>query len=309
MHLFESATDSEIDAPQAPPPRRGARRGIGLLPSLFTVANVGLGWFAIQQTASAMQSVAPAPFLDTAAKAIGWAILLDGLDGRIARLANAASDFGREFDSLADVISFGVAPGLLAYVWGVRFVDLPLASRGFHYLDHAAQLIAFLFVIAGAARLARFNIAPADAVPSNPGKPDKKYFVGMPIPAAAGLIAAFVHFFGSPNFVFAATNPSWIWAIAWLALVLGISYLMVSTWRFYSFKDIDLRRRHPFEITVALGALMAAVWYFSEVTLLILAVAYLVSAMVWRARHHLRPRSTRSYRPAPPEQSSGQSAS
>lgn len=309
MRLFESATDSEIDAPQAPPPRHGARRGIGLLPSLFTVANVGLGWFAIQQTASAMQSVAPAPFLDTAAKAIGWAILLDGLDGRIARLANAASDFGREFDSLADVISFGVAPGLLAYVWGVRFVDLPLASRGFHYLDHAAQLIAFLFVIAGAARLARFNIAPADAVPSNPGKPDKKYFVGMPIPAAAGLIAAFVHFFSSPNFVFAATNPSWIWAIAWLALVLGISYLMVSTWRFYSFKDIDLRRRHPFEITVALGALMAAVWYFSEVTLLILAVAYLVSAMVWRARHHLRPRSTRSYRPAPPERSSGQSAS
>ncbi|HZT73523.1 MAG TPA: phosphatidylcholine/phosphatidylserine synthase [Terriglobales bacterium] len=309
MHRFESATDSEIDAPQAPPPRHGARRGIGLLPSLFTVANVGLGWFAIQQTASAMQSVAPAPFLDTAAKAIGWAILLDGLDGRIARLANAASDFGREFDSLADVISFGVAPGLLAYVWGVRFVDLPLASRGFHYLDHAAQLIAFLFVIAGAARLARFNIAPADAVPSNPGKPDKKYFVGMPIPAAAGLIAAFVHFFSSPNFVFAATNPSWIWAIAWLALVLGISYLMVSTWRFYSFKDIDLRRRHPFEITVALGALMAAVWYFSEVTLLILAVAYLVSAMVWRARHHLRPRSTRRYRPAPPERSSGPSAS
>lgn len=299
-------TVSEIDAPQSPPVRRGARRGIGLLPSLFTVANVGLGWYAIQQTVSALQSVAPAPFLDTAAKAIGWAILLDGLDGRIARLANAASDFGREFDSLADVISFGVAPGLLAYVWGVRFVDLPFASRGFHYLDHVAQLIAFLFVIAGAARLARFNIAPADVKPSNPGKPDKKYFVGMPIPAAAGLIAAFVHFFSSPGFMFTATNPSWLFAILWLAFVLAISYLMVSTWRFYSFKDIDLRRRHPFEITVALGALMAAVWYFSEVTLLALAVTYLVSAIVWRARHHLRPRSVRAYRPAETAQSSDQ---
>lgn len=288
----EPISEGELDAPlTTAPERKGVRRGTALLPSLFTVANVGLGWYAIQQTASALQSVAPAPLLDTAAKAIGWAILLDGLDGRIARMANATSDFGREFDSLADVISFGVAPGLLAYVWGVRFVDLPLVSRGFHYLDYAAQLIAFLFVIAGAARLARFNIARPDVSPSNPGKPGKKYFVGMPIPAGAGIVAAVVHFFGSPTFVFAATNPSWIWAMVWLAAVLALSYLMVSTWRFYSFKDIDLRRRHPFVITVALGALMAAIWYFSEVTLLLLALAYVVSAVVWRARHHLHRRA------------------
>ena len=281
-------SERDLDRPAGPPARRGIRRGIALLPSLFTVANIGLGWYAIQQTTAALQAHAPATLLDTAAKAIGWAILLDGFDGRIARMANASSAFGRELDSLADVISFGVAPALLAYVWGVRFVSLPLMSRGFHYLDHAAQVVAFLFVIAGAARLARFNIAPDDAEPSNPGKPGKKYFVGMPIPAAAGVIAAFVHFFASPSFLFGAVNLSWGWAVAWLALVLALAYLMVSTWRFYSFKDIDLRRRQPFVITVGLGGLMAAIWYFSEVTLLVLSVSYLLAAVIWRLSHHLR---------------------
>lgn len=280
--------ESDLDRPSEPPSRHGIRRGIALLPSLFTVANIGLGWYAIQQTTAALQAPNPATLLDTAAKTIGWAILLDGFDGRIARMANASSAFGRELDSLADVISFGAAPALLAYVWGVRFVTLPLLSRGFHYLDHAAQIVAFLFVIAGAARLARFNIAPDDAEPSNPGRPGKKYFVGMPIPAAAGVIAAFVHFFASPNFVFGTVNVGWGWAVVWLAMVLSLAYLMVSTWRFYSFKDIDLRRRQPFFITVAIGGLMAAVWYFSEVTLLALAVGYSLSAVVWRLRHHLR---------------------
>lgn len=287
MFIPEPPSESDLDRPSGPPPRRGIRRGIALLPSLFTVANIGLGWFAIQQTTAALQAGTPATLLDSAAKAIGWAILLDGFDGRIARMANASSAFGRELDSLADVISFGIAPALLAYVWGVRFVTLPLLSRGFHYLDHAAQIVAFLFVIAGAARLARFNIAPDDAEPSNPGKPGKKYFVGMPIPAAAGVIAAFVHFFASPGFVFGAVNVGWGWAILWLALVLSLAYLMVSTWRFYSFKDIDLRRRQPFFITVALGALMAAIWYFSEVTLLALAVGYTASAVAWRLKHHI----------------------
>ncbi|MGH9535995.1 MAG: CDP-alcohol phosphatidyltransferase family protein [Terriglobales bacterium] len=289
--------EPDLDQPVGPPARHGIRRGIALLPSVFTVANIGLGWYAIQQTTAALQAGAPAGLLDTAAKAIGWAILLDGFDGRIARMANASSAFGRELDSLADVISFGVAPALLAYVWGMRFVALPLMSRGFHYLDHAAQLVAFLFVIAGAARLARFNIAPADVEPSNPGKPGKKYFVGMPIPAAAGIIAAFVHFFASPAFLFGAVNTSWGWAIVWLALVLSLAYLMVSTWRFYSFKDIDLRRRQPFVITVALGGLMAAVWYFSEVTLLAIAVSYALWAVVWRLKHHIHRR-----RPARREQ-------
>jgi CDP-diacylglycerol--serine O-phosphatidyltransferase len=263
---------------------RPLRRGVALLPSLFTVANLGLGWVAIQQSVLALQAPQPAGLLDTAAKAIGWCILLDGLDGRIARLAHASSPFGREFDSLADIISFGVAPALLAYVWGLRFLTLgPSLALG---LNRAAQIVVFLFVVAGAARLARFNIASHDSCPSNPGRPGRRYFVGLPIPAAAGMIAAVVHFFASPSFVFTAVNTSGILAIVWLAMILGLAWLMVSTWRFYSFKDIDLRRRHPYVVMVALAALVAVIWFFSEVALLALALTYVGTAIAWRVGFH-----------------------
>ncbi len=272
--------------PIVPPPHppRPLRRGVALLPSLFTIANLGMGWYAIQQTVLALQASDPARLLDAAAKAIGWAILLDGLDGRIARLANASSAFGREFDSLADLISFGVAPALLAYIWGLRFLNEgPHLTVG---LNRAAQIVVFLFVVAGAARLARFNIATHDSRPSNPGKPGKRYFVGMPIPAAAGAIAAVVHFFASPEFFFTMTNDSALLAIVWLALVLALSWLMVSTWRFFSFKEIDLRRRRPYVIMVALAAVMAGLWYASEVVLLATVVAYAGTAVLWRIQYH-----------------------
>ncbi|MGH9417802.1 MAG: CDP-alcohol phosphatidyltransferase family protein [Terriglobales bacterium] len=257
---------------------------MALLPSLFTIANLGMGWVAIQQSLLALQSTAPATLLDTAAKAIGWAILLDGLDGPIARMANASSAFGRELDSLADVISFGVAPALMAYVWGVRFLAVgPGWELG---LNRAAQIVIFLFVVAGAARLARFNIADYESHPSNPGKPGRRYFVGMPIPAAAGTLAAVVHFCASPSFAFTAVNTSRVLAIVWLALVLGLGSLMVSTWRFYSFKDIDLQRRHPYVFMVSIAALFAGIWYFSEVVLMALAAVYVGSALSWRAHYY-----------------------
>lgn len=266
-------------------PPRPLRRGVALLPSLFTVANLGMGWYAIQQSVLALQATSPAGLLDSAAKAIGWAILLDGLDGRIARMANATSAFGREFDSLADVISFGVAPALLAYVWGLRFLSLsPSLIVG---INRAAQMIGFLFVVAGAARLARFNIASANGSgPSNPGKPGKRYFVGMPIPAAAGAIAAVVHFFASPSFFFTTVNASGWAAVVWLAFVLALAWLMVSTWRFYSFKDIDLGRRHPYVFMFALAALMAGIWFYSEIVLLGMVVLYVGSAVVWRSGYY-----------------------
>lgn len=279
------------DSAPLPGPRtpRPMRRGVVLLPSLFTIANLGMGWIAIQQTVLALQAVGtggdPAAMLDTAAKAIGWAILLDGLDGRIARMANATSAFGREFDSLADVISFGVAPALLAYVWGLRFLAVtPAVEMG---LNRAAQIIVFLFVVAGAARLARFNIATNDSHPSNPGKPGKRYFVGMPIPGAAGGVAAVVHFFASPAFYFTTINVSPSWAVVWLLFVLALASLMVSTWRFYSFKEIDLGRRHPYVFMVVLAALMAGLWYYSEVVLMAVVVLYIGSAVTWRLTYYL----------------------
>lgn len=288
---------SPVDRPPRQRRPRPLRRGTAILPSLFTVANLGMGWVAIQESLLALQSPTPAVLLDSAAKAIGWAILLDGLDGRIARMANATSAFGREFDSLADVISFGVAPALLAYVWGLRFLSIsPTLSLA---LNRAAQIVVFLFVVAGAGRLARFNIATSDAGPSNPGKPGRKYFVGMPIPAAAGMIAAVVHFFASPNFFLTMTNTSPWAALVWLGLVLWLAYLMVSRWRFYSFKDIDLGRRHPFVIVVLLGALMAGIWFYSEILLAAVAVAYLGFAVLWRVTHYLGGRRPRGAPPTP----------
>ncbi|HEY8056017.1 MAG TPA: phosphatidylcholine/phosphatidylserine synthase [Terriglobales bacterium] len=275
-----------VTTPPPPHPPRPLRRGVALLPSLFTVANLGMGWYAIQQSLLALQApLDAANLLDTAAKAIGWAILLDGLDGRIARMANATSAFGREFDSLADIISFGVAPAVMAYVWGLRFLQTtPHAAVA---LNRVAQIAVFLFVVAGAARLARFNISTHESHPSNPGKPGKRYFVGMPIPAAAGTIAAIVHFFASPTFFFMSVNTSSVLAGFWLALVVGLAFLMVSTWRFYSFKEIDLGRRHPYVFMVSLAAFMAGIWYYSEAVLMGLVVVYVGSALVWRAIYYL----------------------
>jgi CDP-diacylglycerol--serine O-phosphatidyltransferase len=264
---------------------RPLRRGTALLPSLFTVANLGMGWYAIQQTTLALQNLDPPLLLNSAAKAIGWAILLDGFDGRIARMTNSTSSFGREFDSLADVISFGVAPALLAYVWGFRF--LQSTSRVVAHLNLLAQVVVFLFAVAGAARLARFNIATPDLKPSNPGRPEKKYFIGMPIPAGAGVIAAFVHFFASDG-LYGTTNHYTAAAVGWMLLLLALAFFMVSTWRFYSFKDIDLRRRHPFVITLLIALLVAAIWNFSEIVLLLIALAYMLSAVFWRLAHYVR---------------------
>src|SRR5271165_2688095 len=169
---------------------RTARKGLYVLPSLFTAANLAAGYYAISQ---AIQGTTADPVhFDHAAKAIGFAILFDGLDGRIARMTNTASAFGRELDSLADVIAFGIAPAILAWLWGFR--ALPLMDD-YEFRSQVVQfgaVVTFIFLMAGAARLARFNIQ-TNPQPSNPGRPGKKYFVGMPIPAGAGVVAALVH--------------------------------------------------------------------------------------------------------------------
>ena len=168
-----------------------------LLPSFFTAGSLGAGYFSVTQTIAALDGSGQAHMhLDWAAIAILFAIPFDALDGRIARMTNTASDFGRELDSLADVITFGMAPSLLAFVWGFHFLPDSMNAQLRQHLMQAGAFICFLFLLGGASRLARFNISP-DAQPRNPGRPDRKYFVGMPIPAAAGLLAASVHFFNA----------------------------------------------------------------------------------------------------------------
>ncbi len=269
------------------PRHRRFRRGIYLLPSLFTSLNMALGYYALYHAIQG--SAAEIWHYDNAAKAIGFAIVFDGLDGKIARLTNTESDFGREFDSLADVITFGVAPAILAWMWGFRVLS-PLA--GSDLLARVVQLGAiatFAFLIAGASRLARFNIQ-ANPQPSNPGRPGKKYFVGMPIPAGAGVIAAIVHFNNG------APIMTWWMGLIWAALVFVTSYLMVSTWRFYSFKDLDFRSRHPFWVVVIIGIIIWCVRYFSEYFLFFLALFYMLSGVFARLMYILRRRGS----PPPP---------
>jgi CDP-diacylglycerol--serine O-phosphatidyltransferase len=277
------------------------RKGMYLLPSLFTAANIGAGYYAIVQTLLGSQSLPQTLqgsqpeywHFDFAAKAIGVAVVADGLDGRIARLTNTASDFGRELDSLADVITFGVAPSLLAWVWGFRMLP-PFGNLDLHTRFIQLGLIAsFLFLAAGASRLARFNIQK-NPQPSNPGRPGKKYFVGLPIPAAAALIAAVVHFGkGEPL-------SSWWLAPVWLAVLVLTGYLMVSKWRFPSFKDLHLHSRYRFQLLILICAIGALIWFYSEYVLLIIASAYVFSGMFTRFAWILRRRPTQpSYEEAP----------
>lgn len=270
-------------------PRRKMRKGAFLLPSLFTTFNIALGYYALFHT---FEGSAAQPWhFNNAAKAIGFAIIFDGLDGRIARMTHTTSDFGREFDSLADVITFGVAPAMLAWIWGFHQLG-PMAGTSLTArVVQIGAIASFAFLIAGASRLARFNIQ-VNPQPSNPGRPGKKYFVGMPIPAGAGVVAAVVHFTDG------APISTWWMALIWAGLVVVAAYLMISTWRFYSFKDIDLRSPHPARLIVLIAGLIAAIWFFSEYVLFFIALVYMLSGILARLIYVVRRPST----PPPPYQ-------
>jgi CDP-diacylglycerol--serine O-phosphatidyltransferase len=276
------------------------RRGMFLLPSLFTVGNIAAGFFSITETMSALTGAGDAQaHLDWAAIAIIFAIPFDALDGRIARMTNTCSDFGKELDSLADAITFGVAPSLLALIWGFHFLPDSIRPELHQNLLHAGAFFCFLFLIGGVSRLARFNISH-DAQPRNPGRPDRKYFVGMPIPAAAGLLAATVHFFGG------YPVETWWVATTWLALVGVSGFLMVSTWRFWSAKEISLSRRHPFQVLFLVATVLFIIFKFSQGVLFGWALAYMFSgiwaraAYSWSRRRRWRLTGARAPLPEPP---------
>jgi CDP-diacylglycerol--serine O-phosphatidyltransferase len=266
------------------------RRGMFLLPSLFTVVNIAAGFFSITETITAITGDAQT-HLDWAALAIIFAIPFDALDGRIARMTNTTSEFGKELDSLADAITFGVAPSLLALIWGFHFLPDSINPHLHHlhlHLQQAGAFICFLFLIGGVSRLARFNISH-DAQPRNPGRPDRKYFVGMPIPAGAGLLASTVHFcYGIPI--------QWWWiAVPWLILVGLCGFLMVSTWRFWSGKEINFSRSHPFQILFVLAIVFYVVFRYSNVAFFAIGLIYMFSgiwaraAYSWSRRRRRRP--------------------
>ena len=205
-------------------PDRRPRRAAYALPTLFTAGNIFLGFLSILRSfrgamMAASGGIGAAAHFAFAAQAIGAAVFLDGLDGRIARMTNTTSDFGREMDSLADVISFGIAPAVLAYAWGVEFIDTTIGPNVREQLTRAGTFAAFLFLMCGAARLARFNIQK-NPIPKNPGRPDRKYFVGLPIPAGAAMVAGVVFAFGG--------EPLGWWPLSaiWLVLLVILGLLM-----------------------------------------------------------------------------------
>jgi CDP-diacylglycerol---serine O-phosphatidyltransferase len=237
-----------------PIPRRGARprrfrRGIFLLPSLFTVANLFCGYACVVY---AMRSD-----FETAALFIGVAMILDTLDGFMARLTNASTAFGVELDSLADVVSFGLAPAILAFAWGLW----PLQRLGW--------AVGFLYVTAAAMRLARFNIqAKGNTTPA-----DKRYFIGMPSPAAAGVIAATVYLYPVGIIDRAAALPA-------LGIVLVPALLMVSTVRFRSVKAIDVGWRRSYLALFLAAVVIALVATDPRITLVVLAYSYMVASLI-----------------------------
>ena len=236
---------------------RHYRRGLYLLPTLFTVGNMFCGY--------ACAIFAMRGELTTAAPFIGVAVVLDMLDGRIARMTRTSSAFGLELDSLADVISFGIAPALLAFAWGLSELGRFWWAAGFVYVTAAAM------------RLARFNLQ------STAAQADKRYFVGMPSPAAAGLIAATIFAWPDPLTGIAR-------AVAAVLIVLVPAALMVSTMRFRSFKSINFGWTQSYIQIVILAVLIAAVATAPAAALVLLAYGYLLSAFIEEglARYRLR---------------------
>lgn len=277
---------------------RRPRRAAYALPTFFTAGNLLLGFLAILESfRGSMDYALSVPgatrHFELAAIFIGISVFVDGLDGRIARMTNTVSDFGREMDSLADVISFGIAPVILAFAWGVQFVDwsiLPYAETRVH-LQRATYFITFLFLLCGASRLARFNVS-VNPIPKNPGRPDRKYFVGLPIPAAAGMVAAVVYALDSQPL------RHWLASLAWMSLIGLLAFLMVCTWRYRSFKDFNLLRPRSFKSVITLGSIIFLLFNFSQPVLLALAFAYVGSGIAVRVGGIFRRRS-HSQRPEP----------
>jgi CDP-diacylglycerol---serine O-phosphatidyltransferase len=223
------------------------RRGIYLLPNLFTTSALFFGFYAIIAAISARY--------EAAAIAMFVAMVLDGMDGRIARMTNTQSDFGEQYDSLADLISFGLAPSLVMYQWSL------------YGLGKLGWLAAFVYAAATALRLARFNTQAATD--------DKQFFQGLPSPAAAALIAGFI-WLGDANGHYDGTNL--LWLTFPLTIIAGL--LMVSNVRYHSFKQIDLKGRVPFMYILALVLVLVLIALRPSVVLFVLAFIYASSGPV-----------------------------
>lgn len=251
-------------------PGKIRRSGIFLLPNLFTTAALFAGFYSIVAAVDGN--------FQTAGAAIFVAMVLDALDGRVARLTRTSSQFGKEYDSLADMVSFGLAPAIVVYQWGVaRLAEWNLAW------GRVGWLVAFLFAVAAALRLARFNSQASSA--------DRRFFVGLPSPSAAGLVAAFVWL--SSKF-----GVSGLAGLAGAFMVTAIAgALMVSNFHYYSFKEVNFGRRVPFTWLLVIPLIFMFISLEPPVVFLLIFGTYAASGPVYwfwrlrrrRARHAREP--------------------
>ncbi len=264
--------------------RPDLRKGVYIVPSLLTTANIFCGFYSVLeslkgfqkvgtdflQSANLTQAQAAINHFDIAAVCIGFSVLFDFLDGRIARMTNTTSEFGVELDSLADVLSFGIAPAVLAFAWG---------SCSIVELQKVGWAVSFMFLVCGALRLARFNVLARKPAQD---KSAKKYFVGMPIPAGASLIAAIVHFTPTPIIMrktqielLGFNLDASLYSVMLMMLTALLALLMVSTVRYSNFKNTSGKPGISKNQMVLLAAVMViAIYQWSQVVLLIMSTCY-----------------------------------
>jgi CDP-diacylglycerol--serine O-phosphatidyltransferase len=315
--MADKSLEPPPNEPQTARPRRQARKAVYVIPSLLTTANIFCGFYSVMESlkgiswlgvatyfreASVDLATNPAAFqmaaehFDRAAITIGFAALFDLLDGRVARLTNTTSEFGIELDSIADVVSFGIAPAVLAFAWGYGQVP---------DLRNVGWAASFLFLICGALRLARFNVQARQHNPNQPlknPKVDKKAFVGLPIPFGAAMIASIAHFSPVPvgyisDVHLSAVGQSLtlgakVFGVALVVLVTCLAFLMVSTIRYTSFKNVGAGRGSPRILIIALALVGLAIWFYSQWTLLVLSTLYVSHGIVGKLWSLIKPRRT-----------------
>jgi CDP-diacylglycerol--serine O-phosphatidyltransferase len=281
-----------------PPERRGIKKGLYAVPSAFTAANIGMGFYAVMGALRGFQLVeggtqtqleAAATYFDYAARAIGWAVIFDALDGRIARLTKTTTEIGIQLDSLADVLTFGIAPAVLAYAWGYG-AALSEGSKA-HALG---WFLSFMFLICGAFRLARFNVQASRprVLAEGVAKVDKKNFVGLPIPMAGGFIAALVHFSPFP-LSFYSPSVGRLYSGLLMGSVALLSGLMVSNVKYSSFKTIGSSQRGTRFVILGIAAVGMLVWLFSRYVLVLFITLYILQGLLARLSSALRLLRTR----------------
>jgi len=268
----------EIDSK---PPHRGIKKGLYVIPTLFTAANVAMGYLAVLSSirgfsVSATDPALAASYFNSAGLAIGLAILFDTVDGRIARATRTATEIGVQFDSLADVLTFGIAPTALVYAWAVA----PTFTEN-TFGHNVAVFLLFAYLMCGAFRLARFNLQATrpHVLIEGAVKVDKKAFVGLPIPPAGGLLASLVHFSPAPLSSHGA-EAAYYYSYALLGLIGVLSVLMVSTIRYSSMKSAGKGRQGIF-LVLLIAAMAMFIAFYSQYALLGIAGLYVSHGVIW----------------------------